>query len=159
METEPLRPTAALEHRDRSKSFISTTSWTINHAIRTRHHGRVALERIYSREGIDRDACTNRRAPMEQCPPFPAHPPASRPPMSDNLKSKTMTSQTENKSFNGVRTVVTTSVSFDEVLARLRAQMGRGSVQDIVALAKTPITEAEYVREGQERVAGGRGFL
>jgi uncharacterized protein (DUF302 family) len=79
--------------------------------------------------------------------------------MSNNLKSKTMTSQTENKSFNGVRTVVTTSVSFDEVLVRLRAQMGRGSVQDIVALAKTPITEAEYVREVQERFVGESGFI
>ena len=54
-----------------------------------------------------------------------------------------MTSQIENKPFNGVRTEVTTSVGFDEVLTRLRAQMGRATVQEVVALAKTPITEAE----------------
>jgi len=79
--------------------------------------------------------------------------------MSNNLRNKTMTSQTENKSFNGVRTVVTTSVDFDEVLVRLRDQMGRGSVQEIVALAKTPITEAEYVRDVQERFVGESGFI
>ncbi|MGC1303756.1 MAG: DUF302 domain-containing protein [Caulobacteraceae bacterium] len=70
-----------------------------------------------------------------------------------------MTHQTENKPFNGVRTEVVTSVGFDEVLARLRAQMGRTSVQDIVTLAKTPITEAEYVREVEERFEGESGFM
>ena len=70
-----------------------------------------------------------------------------------------MTTQTENKPFNGVRTEVTTSVGFDEVLARLRAEMGRVSVQEIVALAKTSITEAEYVREVNERFVGASGFM
>ena len=70
-----------------------------------------------------------------------------------------MTSQTENKPFNGVRTEVTTSIGFDEVLARLRAQMGRASVQEVVALAKTPITEAEYIHEVEERFVGESGFM
>jgi uncharacterized protein (DUF302 family) len=70
-----------------------------------------------------------------------------------------MTSEIVNKSFNGVRTVVTTSVNFDEVLARLRTRMGRGNVQEIVALAKTSLTEAEYSREVQERFVGESGFM
>ncbi len=70
-----------------------------------------------------------------------------------------MTSQTVNKSFNGVRTVVTTSVGFDEVLARLRGRMGRGSVQEIIALAKTSLNEAEYAHEVQERFVGESGFI
>ncbi len=70
-----------------------------------------------------------------------------------------MTSQTENKPFNGVRTEVTTSVRFDEVLLRLRAQMGSASVQQVVALAKTPITEAEYVRKVEEQFVGESGFM
>lgn len=70
-----------------------------------------------------------------------------------------MTSQTENKPFNGVRTEVATSVGFDEVLARLRAQMGQATVQEIVALAKTPITESEFVREVERRFVGESGFM
>jgi uncharacterized protein (DUF302 family) len=70
-----------------------------------------------------------------------------------------MTTQTENIPFNGVRTVITTLVSFDEVLARLRDQMGRASVQEIVALAKMPMTRAEYVRELKERFIGDSGFM
>lgn len=70
-----------------------------------------------------------------------------------------MTRQTENKPFKGVRTVVTASVDFDEVMARLRAQMGSADVQEVVALAKTPMTEAEYVREVEERFVGKSGFM
>jgi uncharacterized protein (DUF302 family) len=76
-----------------------------------------------------------------------------------NSEDKRVTSHTENKPFNGVRTVVTTSVGFDEVLARLQAQMGRASVQEIVALARMPITRAEYVREVEERFVGDSGFM
>jgi hypothetical protein len=54
-----------------------------------------------------------------------------------------MSNKIENKTFDGVRTVVTTSVGFDEVLSRLRARMGRATVQEIVALAKTPVTRDE----------------
>ncbi len=70
-----------------------------------------------------------------------------------------MTSQTEHKPFNGVRTEVTTSVGFDDVLARLRAQMGRTSPKDIVVLAQTPVTEAEFVHDVQERFVGESGFM
>jgi uncharacterized protein (DUF302 family) len=70
-----------------------------------------------------------------------------------------MTRETENRPFNGIRTEVTTSVGFDEVLARLRAQMGSAKVQEVVALAKTPMTEAEYVREVEERFVGESGFM
>jgi uncharacterized protein (DUF302 family) len=70
-----------------------------------------------------------------------------------------MRSLTENTSVNAVRTEVTTSLGFDEVLARLHAQMGRASVQDIVALAKLPVTEAEYVREVRTRFVGDSGFM
>jgi uncharacterized protein (DUF302 family) len=70
-----------------------------------------------------------------------------------------MTSWTQNKPFNGIRTEITTSVAFDDVLARLRAQMGRTTVQDLIALAKTPITEAEYAREVEERFIGASGFM
>jgi uncharacterized protein (DUF302 family) len=71
----------------------------------------------------------------------------------------TMSSQTENQALNVVRTQVTTSVGFDEVLTRLRGQMGRANVQDIVALARTPITETEYIREVEERFVGESGFM
>ena len=70
-----------------------------------------------------------------------------------------MTSRTENKPFNGIRTEITTSVGFDEVLARLRAQMGRTTVQDVVLLAKASTTEAEYAREVKERFVGESGFM
>jgi uncharacterized protein (DUF302 family) len=70
-----------------------------------------------------------------------------------------MTSQTENTPFNGIRTVITTTLGFDEVLERLRARMGRANVQEIVALAKTPIAAAEYVREVEERFVGESGFM
>jgi uncharacterized protein (DUF302 family) len=70
-----------------------------------------------------------------------------------------MTSHTANRPFEGIRTVITTSVGFDEVLERLRTQMGRGSVQEIVALANTPMTEAEFVRDVQERFVGESGFM
>ena len=70
-----------------------------------------------------------------------------------------MSHQVENIGFKGVRTVVTTSVGFDEVLSRLRARMGRASVQEIVALAKTPISQEEYVQEVEERFVGESGFM
>ena len=42
----------------------------------------------------------------------------------------------ESKPFQGIRIEVDTSVSFDEVLNRLRGLMGNTSVPQIVALAK-----------------------
>jgi uncharacterized protein (DUF302 family) len=70
-----------------------------------------------------------------------------------------MTVQVENKSFTGVRSEVATSVDFDVVLARLRTLMGRASLAEIVALAQTPISEAEFVRVVQERFVGESGFM
>jgi uncharacterized protein (DUF302 family) len=70
-----------------------------------------------------------------------------------------MTTEVEHKSFTGVRIEVATSVAFDEVLARLRSLMGRASLAEIVALAQTPITEAEFSRTVQERFEGESGFM
>jgi uncharacterized protein (DUF302 family) len=70
-----------------------------------------------------------------------------------------MTNHIDNKPFNGIRTVVSTSVGFDEVCSRLRNQMGTATVQEIVALARTPITQADYIRQVNERFVGESGFM
>jgi hypothetical protein len=61
----------------------------------------------------------------------------------------------ETGAFNGVRVVVHTSRAYDDVLAKLRSLMG----VEIVALAKKPITEAEFMREVEERFVGESGFM
>ena len=63
------------------------------------------------------------------------------------------------KPFQGIRIEVDTLVSFDEVLSRLRRLMGDASAQEVVALAKEAITEAEYVQKVQERFVGESGFM
>ena len=63
------------------------------------------------------------------------------------------------KPFQGLRVEVETSVSFGEVLRRLRSLMGDASVPAVVALAKEANTEAEYVRKVQERLVGENGFM
>jgi uncharacterized protein (DUF302 family) len=63
------------------------------------------------------------------------------------------------KPFQGIRIEVDTLVSFDEVLSRLRRLMGDASVQEVVALAKEAITEAEYVQKVEERFVGESGFM
>lgn len=70
-----------------------------------------------------------------------------------------MTNHIDNTPFQGVRTVVTTSVSFDEVCLRLRNQMGTATVQEIVALARTPITRADYIAQVNARFVGESGFM
>jgi uncharacterized protein (DUF302 family) len=70
-----------------------------------------------------------------------------------------MTLRIENTPFSGVRTEVATSVGFDDVLARLRAQMGRASVQELVTLAQTPLSVAAYIREVETRFVGDSGFI
>ena len=55
----------------------------------------------------------------------------------------------ETRSFNGVRVVVHTSLTYDVVLGKLRSLMGASTVGEVVALAKKPITEAEFTREGR----------
>jgi uncharacterized protein (DUF302 family) len=62
------------------------------------------------------------------------------------------------KPFQGLRIEVDTSVSFDEVLIRLRRLMGDARVPEVVALAKEAITEAEYAQKVEERFIGESGF-
>ncbi len=70
-----------------------------------------------------------------------------------------MMSQTDNKPFHGIRTVVTTSASFDDVCHRLRDQMGTATVPQIVALAQQPISQADYIAQVEERFVGESGFM
>jgi uncharacterized protein (DUF302 family) len=65
----------------------------------------------------------------------------------------------EQKPFKGVRTEVTSSVGFDEVLTRLRSLMGRVNPAEIVTLAQSGISEAEFVRVVQERFERESGFM
>jgi uncharacterized protein (DUF302 family) len=64
-----------------------------------------------------------------------------------------------NKPFEGVRTEISTARSFDDVLGRLRKAMGSTSVPEIVALAKKPISQAEYIQKVEERFVGESGFM
>ena len=63
------------------------------------------------------------------------------------------------KTFQGIRVEVDTSISFDEVLSRLRRRMGEASARELVALAKEAVTEAEYAQKVQERFVGESGFV
>jgi uncharacterized protein (DUF302 family) len=63
------------------------------------------------------------------------------------------------KPFKGVRIEVGTSLSFDEVLSRLRGLMGTTNVSQIVALAQGPISQEEYVRQVEEKFVGPSGFM
>jgi uncharacterized protein (DUF302 family) len=65
----------------------------------------------------------------------------------------------ETRSFNGVRVVVHTSLTYDVVLGKLRSLMGASTVGEVVALAKKPITEAEFTREVEDRLVGESGFM
>ena len=65
----------------------------------------------------------------------------------------------ETRAFNGVRVVVHTSHTYDVVLGKLRSLMGASTVGEVVALAKKPITEAEFTREVEDRFAGESGFM
>jgi uncharacterized protein (DUF302 family) len=70
-----------------------------------------------------------------------------------------MTGRVEDKPFTGVRRQVATSVDFDVVLARLRTLMGRASLAEIVALAQTQMSEAEFARVVQQGFEGESGFM
>lgn len=65
----------------------------------------------------------------------------------------------ERKPFKGVRTEVASPVRFDDVLTRLRSLMGRVNPAEIVTLAQSGISEAEFVRVVQERFEGESGFM
>ena len=72
------------------------------------------------------------------------------------MSAKTSVAST---SFQGIRIEVDTLVSVDEVLSRLRGLMGDASAQEVVALAKEAITQAEYVQKVEERFVGESGFM
>ena len=65
----------------------------------------------------------------------------------------------ETKHFSGARITVHTSRAFDDVLDSLRGLMGVVKVDEIVALAKQPISEAEFARLVEERYVGKSGFM
>jgi uncharacterized protein (DUF302 family) len=70
-----------------------------------------------------------------------------------------MTSQTQNQPFHGIRSVVTTSLGFDQVCQSLRDQMGTATTGQIVALAQTQISQADYIAQVEERFVGESGFM
>jgi uncharacterized protein (DUF302 family) len=72
------------------------------------------------------------------------------------MKEKT---NTTTRPFHGLRVEISTPPSFDEVLSRLRSLMGSASVPQVVALAQESISEAEYIREVEERFVGKSGFM
>jgi uncharacterized protein (DUF302 family) len=74
-------------------------------------------------------------------------------------KETDMTAEVKPMPFTGVRIEVTTSVGFDEVLERLRASMGRVNPAEIVRLAQTDISEAEFVQTVTEQYEGESGFM
>lgn len=65
----------------------------------------------------------------------------------------------ETKAFAGQRIVVRTPRSVDEVLNRLRGIMGSTTAPDMPALAKAPVSEAEFTRQVEERYVGESGFM
>ena len=65
----------------------------------------------------------------------------------------------ETKPFNGVRIVVHSNRTYDDVVDRLRSLMGSVTVGEIEALAKEPITEAEFTRQVEDRYVGESGFM
>ena len=72
------------------------------------------------------------------------------------MKNKT---KIETKSFNGVRIVVHSNRTYDDVVDRLRSLMGSVTVGEIEALAKEPITKAEFTRQVEDRYLGESGFM
>ncbi len=58
-----------------------------------------------------------------------------------------------------MRVEVTTPLSYDEVLKRLRNLVGHGSASDIAAVAKNAASEADYAREVEKRFIGESGFM
>jgi hypothetical protein len=56
----------------------------------------------------------------------------------------------EARAFTGTRVVVHTSRTYDDVLSNRRRRMGASTIAEVVALAKEPITEAEFAREVED---------
>ena len=63
------------------------------------------------------------------------------------------------KEFKCMRVQVATLLSFDEVLGRLRALMGKASIPDLARLATQALCEEEYAREVTKRYVGESGFM
>jgi uncharacterized protein (DUF302 family) len=63
------------------------------------------------------------------------------------------------RQFTGLRVLVDTPVPFTTVLDRLRSQMGRASIPDLVALAEERISEGEFARRVNERYVGKSDFM
>jgi hypothetical protein len=63
------------------------------------------------------------------------------------------------RSLSGVRTIVDTPVQFDEVLRRLKSEMGDASIPGIIALAKEARTESEYIDGITTHHVGRSGFM
>jgi uncharacterized protein (DUF302 family) len=63
------------------------------------------------------------------------------------------------KEFKGVRVQVSTSLPFDEVLARLRALMGNTSIPDLLRLATQTTSQEGYASEVTKRYVGESGFM
>lgn len=57
-----------------------------------------------------------------------------------------------NRDFTGVRVMVESPFDFDEVSSRLHALMGKATLHEVVALAKTATSEQEYVRQATELI-------
>jgi len=72
-----------------------------------------------------------------------------------------MTSQltVAQKEFTGVRIQVNTTRSFDDVVASLRALMGRADRTRFEAVAQATNSETEYVRMVEARLVGESGFM
>ncbi len=63
------------------------------------------------------------------------------------------------RSFQGIRVIVESSRSFDQVLQSLRELTKAASIPQIVALAKEAASEEDYVKQVQEKFVGQSGFM
>ncbi|MEA3104287.1 DUF302 domain-containing protein [Caballeronia mineralivorans] len=68
-------------------------------------------------------------------------------------------SKVTERGFAGVRVEVATTASFDTVLSRLRDLTGQATLSGVIDLAKTDISEAEYVNEVERKFVGSSGFM
>lgn len=68
-------------------------------------------------------------------------------------------SKVTERGFVGVRVEVATTTSFDTVLSRLRDLTGQVTLSGVIDLAKTDISEAEYVKEVDRKFVGSSGFM
>ena len=60
--------------------------------------------------------------------------------------------------FHGIRVAVNTPTPYDQVIARLRDLMGKAAVGEIIAVAREPIGETEFMDLVTNRFVGESGF-